>query len=262
MTGKLYVIGVGPGDPELMTLKAVRILKETPCIFVPKGREEGSSLALSIVRKELSLEGKELVELHFPMMKTAPHPGPLPGGERENVDGPILRGEREFSPAHELDSKWNEAVHAIVSVLEQGSDAAFITIGDPGIYSTFFYLYDKLLERIPALAIEIIPGISSINAAAARAGLSLGLGNERIAILPANYLDSLEETLEKFDTVVLMKVSKVFNTVRDMLNRMNRAAQATYVVRAGMDDERVYKDIGQVNEEDTNYFSLMIVRKR
>jgi precorrin-2/cobalt-factor-2 C20-methyltransferase len=195
MTGKLYVIGVGPGDPELLTLKSVRILKETQCIFVPKGREEGSSLALSIMRGAVSLDGKKIVELHFPMMKTAPHPAPLPRGEREEL------------PARELDTKWNEAVHAIVPVLEQGKDAAFITIGDPGIYSTFFYLYDKLLERIPALVIEIVPGISSINAAAAQAGLYLGLGNERIAILPANYLDSLEETLEKFDTVVLMKVS-------------------------------------------------------
>lgn len=250
MIGKLHVVGIGPGDPELMTLKSVRILNETQCIFVPKGREEGTSLALSIVRKALSLEGKDIVELHFPMMKTSPHPGPLPSGERV------------VSPAEELEAKWNEAVHAIVAVLEQGNDAAFITIGDPGIYSTFFYLYDKLLERMPSLAIEIIPGISSINAAAARAGMYLGLGNERIAILPANYLDSLEKTLVEFDTVVLMKVSKVFTTVRDMLNRMNRIAQATYVVRAGMDDERVYKDISQVREEDLNYFSLMIVRKR
>jgi len=262
MTGKLYVIGVGPGDPELMTLKAVRILKETPHIFVPKGREEGSSLALSIVRGAVDLDGKKIVELHFPMMKTAPHPSPLPTGERGNVGGTLPRGEREALQVEDLTAKWNEAVHAIVPVLEQGKDAAFITIGDPGIYSTFFYLYDKLLERIPALVIEIVPGISSINAAAARAGLYLGLGNERIAILPANYLDSLEETLEKFDTVVLMKVSKVFTTVRDLLNRMNRAAQATYVVRAGMDDERVYRDISQVKEGDLNYFSLMIVRKR
>jgi len=250
MLGKLYVIGIGPGDPELMTLKAARTLNMVPCIFVPKGREEGSSLALSIVQKELSLEGKEIVELHFPMIKTAPHPNPLP------------RGEREVSQMRELDTKWNDAVRAIASILERGMDAAFITIGDPGIYSTFFYLYDKLLEQKPSLVIEIVPGISSINAAAARAGLYLGLGNERIAILPANYLDSLEDTLAKFDTVVLMKVSKVFNTVRDLLNTMNRAAQATYVVRAGMDDEHVYKDINKVKEEDLNYFSLLIVRKR
>jgi len=107
-----------------------------------------------------------------------------------------------------------------------------------------------------------VPGISSINATAARAGLSLGLGNDRIAILPANYLDSLEETLKNFDTVVLMKVSKVFATVRVLLNRMDRTAEATFIVRAGMDDERIYKDISQVREEDLNYFSLMIVRKR
>ena len=69
MAGKLYVIGIGPGDPELMTIKAVRILKEVPCIFVPKGREEGTSLALSIVQKTLSLENKEIVEAYFPMKK-------------------------------------------------------------------------------------------------------------------------------------------------------------------------------------------------
>lgn len=247
MTGKLYVIGIGPGDPELMTLKAVRILKDTPCLFVPKGREEGTSLALSIVQKVLNLDGKEIVEAYFPMVKTV----------RSSEFG-VQSGEDQ----QDLDTKWKETTEAVLNRLDTGMDAAFITIGDPGIYSTFFYLYDRLLERKPDLVIEIVPGISSINAAAARAGLYLGLGNERIAILPANYLDSLEETLEKFDTVVLMKVSKVFNTVRDMLNRMNRAAQATYVVRAGMGDERVYRDIGQVNEEEANYFSLMIVRKR
>ena len=261
MTGKLYVVGIGPGDPELMTLKSIRILKKTPCIFVPKGREEGTSLALSIVRKELSLDGKEIVEAYFPMVKTAPHPSPLATGERGNVGGPLPRGEREVLQANDLDLKWNEIVESVLGRIDKGIDVAFITIGDPGIYSTFFYLYDKLLERMPGLAIEIVPGISSINAAAARAGLYLGLGNERIAILPANYLDNLEETLEKFDTVVLMKVSKVFTTVRDLLVRMNRAAEATYVVRAGMDDERVYRDIRQVKEADLNYFSLMIVRK-
>ncbi|MEK6697924.1 MAG: precorrin-2 C(20)-methyltransferase [Nitrospirota bacterium] len=256
MTGKLYVIGIGPGDPELMTLKAVRILKDTPCLFVPKGREEGSSLALSIVQKALSLDGKEIVEAYFPMMKT------VSSSPDRVIRGQAACGVQSGEDQQDLDTKWKETTEAVLNRLDTGMDAAFITIGDPGIYSTFFYLYDRLLERKPDLVIEIVPGISSINAAAARAGLYLGLGNERIAILPANYLDSLEETLEKFDTVVLMKVSKVFNTVRDMLNRMNRAAQATYVVRAGMDDERVYRDIGQVNEEEANYFSLMIVRKR
>ena len=239
MAGKLYVIGIGPGDPELLTLKAVRILKEVACIVVPKGREEGSSLALSIVQQALSLGNKEIVEAYFPMKKTM--------GTAETTD---------------LDAKWSETVEAVLKRLDRGMDAAFITIGDPGIYSTFFYLYDRLRERRPSLTIEIVPGISSINAAAARAGISLGLGNERIAILPANYQDKLQQTLEQFDTVVLMKVNKVFDSVRDTLTRMNLAADAAYVVRAGMDDERVYKDIRNVREEDLSYFSLLIVRKR
>ncbi len=252
MTGKLYVLGIGPGDPELMTLKAVRILKEVPCIFVPKGREEGSSLALSIVRKALNLDGKEIVEAYFPMKPTRAFESPSP-------TPPIEGG---ATAAEELNRKWNETVDAVLGRVDRGADAAFITIGDPGIYSTFFYLYDRLLERRPSLAIEIVPGISSINAAAARAGLYLGLGNDKIAILPANYLDSLQETLEKFDTVVLMKVNKVFDTVKDTLIRMGLAAKASYVTRAGMEDERVYKDIRSVREEDLNYFSLVIVRKR
>lgn len=239
MAGRLFVVGIGPGDPELMTLKAVRILKQVPCIFVPKGREEGTSLALSIVQKTLSLGNKEIVDAYFPMKKTM---GTADTGE--------------------LDIKWNETVDAVVGRLNRGMDAAFITIGDPAIYSTFFYLYDRLLELKPALHIEIVPGISSVNAAAARAGLYLGLGNDRIAILPANYLDSLQETLEKFDTVVLMKVSKVFDTVRDTLVEMGLAAGATYVARAGMEDERIRKDIRTVKEEDMNYFSLVIVRRR
>ena len=239
MAGRLFVVGIGPGDPELMTLKAVRILKQVPCIFVPKGREEGTSLALSIVQKTLSLGNKEIVDAYFPMKKTM---GTADTGE--------------------LDIKWNETVDAVVGRLNRGMDAAFITIGDPAIYSTFFYLYDRLLELKPALHIEIVPGISSVNAAAARAGLYLGLGNDRIAILPANYLDSLQETLEKFDTVVLMKVSKVFDTVRDTLVEMGLAAGATYVARAGMEDERIRKDIRTVKEKDMNYFSLVIVRRR
>jgi precorrin-2/cobalt-factor-2 C20-methyltransferase len=239
MTGKLFVVGVGPGDPELMTLKAVKILKEAPCIFVPKGREEGSSLALSIVQKALALDGREIVEAYFPMMKTR-------GGADAGV----------------LGAAWDDIVRAVLARLDAGIDAAFITIGDPSVYSTFFYLYDRLLALRPELAIEFIPGISSINAAAARARVPLGLGNERIVVLPANYLETLRETLEKYETVVLMKVNKVFDAVKDALIRAGLAKKAVYVARAGMEDERVIKDITSVRDEDLNYFSLVIVRKR
>jgi precorrin-2/cobalt-factor-2 C20-methyltransferase len=247
MTAKLYVIGVGPGDPELLTLKAVRILREVSCFVVPKGREEGSSLALSIVRKTLSIDGKEIIEAYFPMVKTV----------RSSEFG-VQSGEDQ----QELGTKWNETVESVLTKLNQGIDTAFITIGDPAVYSTFFYLYDRLLERNPLLTIEMVPGISSINAAAARAGMSLGLGNERIAILPANYMDNLKETLEQFDTVVLMKVHTVFDMIAKTLEEMALSEKATYISRAGMEDERIIRDIRQVRKEDLNYFSVVIVRKR
>lgn len=246
MTGRLFVIGVGPGDPELLTLKAARIVRNVPVLFVPKGREEGASLALSILSGALPIDGKNVVELHFPMVKTK--------GHRE-----ACAGTREKD---ELDGKWAVAVDAVLQTLESGRDGAFITVGDPSIYSTFFYLVDRLQEKRPRLSIEIVPGISSINASACRAGVSLGLGNERIAVLPANYLERLEATLETFDTVVLMKVNKVFDAVRDILVRMNLENAAVYVARAGMTDERIVRDIQQVRNEDLNYFSLVIVRKR
>jgi precorrin-2/cobalt-factor-2 C20-methyltransferase len=240
MTGKLYVIGVGPGDPELLTLKAVRILKEVQCICVPKGSEEGSSLALSIVERVINIGGKEIIEAHFPMQKT-----------RETQESGVC----------ELDTKWNEIVKNILSRLNKGIDMAFITIGDPAIYSTFFYLYDKLLELSPGLNIEIIPGVSSINASASRAGISLGIADERITILPANYSDDLKETIDKFNTIVLMKVHKVFNNILKTLNEMNLLKNAVYVSKAGMEDERVFKNIMDVKPEDLNYFSMVIIRK-
>lgn len=246
MTGKLYVIGVGPGDPELLTLKAVRILKEMQCICVPKGREEGSSLALSIVKRAINLDGKEIIEAHFPMRKT-------------KTNTPTLQ--HPNAPDCGLNTKWQETIETVYSKLNKGIDMAFITIGDPTIYSTFFYLYDKLLELNPELCIEIIPGVSSINAAAARADLSLSLADEKIAILPATYTDNIKEILEKFDTIVLMKVHRVFDKILNMLDDMKLTDNAVYISRAGMEDEKIFKNIRDIKEPDLNYFSMVIVKK-
>ncbi len=268
MTGTLYVIGVGPGDPELLTLKAARILRDIPCICVPKGRQEGSSLALSIVEKTIDIKDKEIIEAHFPMRKTrgqrtehreqntatSTHPSPCKG---EGKGG----GNSLYSDNCELDTKWNETVEIVLSMLTRGIDMAFITIGDPAIYSTFFYLYDRLLELNPDLNIEIIPGVSSINAAASRAGISLGLADEKIAVIPATYADNLKEILEGFDTIVLMKVHRVFDKILKTLEEMNLLNNSIYISRAGMKDERIFKDLRDMKEEDLNYFSMVIIRK-
>lgn len=238
MSGTLYAIGVGPGDPELLTLKAVRIIRETPCLCVPKGREEGSSLALDIVSKVISVDDKEVIHAHFPMKKTK-------------------------SPEHlySLNAKWHETVEAILSRLNKGIDIAFITIGDPSIYSTFFYLYDKLLELNPALKISIIPGVSSINASAASASLSLGLADEKIAIIPATYADNLKNIFNAFDTIILMKVHNVINELIPILDELNLIEKSIYISRVGMEGETVSRDIRKLTKEDMNYFSLLIVKK-
>ena len=161
MAGTLYVVGTGPGNP---TDDAQGSAGARPgeCIFVPKGREEGTSLALSIVGGAVSLEGKQIVEAVFPMRKS----GSAHGAE--------------------LEAAWVGTTAAIVDKLAAGTDAAFVTIGDPSFYSTFFYLYDRLLAAIPGLQIEIIPGVTSVSACASLARLPLGLGDSRIAVLPGS----------------------------------------------------------------------------
>jgi len=248
MLGILNVIGVGPGDPELLTLKAVRIIKESPVLCFPKGREEGDSLALSIVRKAVKLDGKEIIEAHFPMKKTIKKRSAVSGQRSDNLDS-------------ELDAKWNETAEKILSKLKEGADVAFLTLGDPTVYSTFFYLYNRLLDLMPDLDIKIIPGVSSVNASAASAGISLSLADEKIAIIPAAYENDVKETLEKFDSVVLMKVHRVFDMVLHVLDEMRLTEKAVYVSRAGMDDEKIFRNIKDVKEEDLNYFSLVIVKK-
>jgi precorrin-2/cobalt-factor-2 C20-methyltransferase len=249
MTGTLYVIGVGPGDPELLTLKAVRILRDAPCLCVPKGREEGSSLALSIVEGVVDLKGKEIIEAFFPMQKTR-------RSEEERKFGNAEAGDDL------LEARWNETVLNILKRLNQGIDVSFITIGDPSIYSTFFYLYDRLLALAPAMPIRIIPGVSSITAAAARAGISLGLANEKIAILPATYAGDLRTIISEFDTIVLMKVYRVFDQVLRSLNETGLLDNSTYISKAGMREEAIIRNLRDVRKDDLNYFSLIIIRRR
>jgi precorrin-2/cobalt-factor-2 C20-methyltransferase len=259
MTGTLRVAGVGPGDPELMTVKAVKAIQQSDILCVPKGREAGSSLALSIAAQAVNLDGKEIIEAYFPMKKTKQLG--TKSGEVKKASGLSNFRASSLVDDEELDQKWNETVQAILNKLEKGSDVVFLTLGDPMIYSTFFYLYDRLKEALPDLNIEIIPGVSSINASAARASVSLGLANEKIAVLPANYMEDLKDTLKLFDTVVLMKVNKVWNEIIQLLTSLNMIEHAVFVSRATMEDEQIFHNIREVQQDEITYFSMVIVRK-
>ncbi len=244
MTGTFYIIGVGPGDPELMTQKAVRLLKECPVICVPKGTKAGKSVALSIVEQTISIENKEILEIHFPMEK--------------------IRMDDERSPI--LEKAWSSAADAVAEKLAEGRDVAFPTLGDPTFYSTAFHLAGVLPEVFPDgstnVSVVIVPGVTSVSASAAAAGMPLCLGDERVAVLPATYeKEKMLEAFLSFDTVVLMKVHKVLDEVLLLLKKLDLLETSIIIEKAGMKGERVIKASEATNQK-LHYFSTMIVRKR
>lgn len=231
---KVYALGVGPGDPELLTRKAERILRTVPVIFAPTGRADAASYALSIVEEFIDRSRQEVVTQVFPMMK-------------------VQTGLEEF---------WEKAAAEVAGRVRAGQDAAFITIGDPFLYSTFLYIYRILLEKFPEIEIEVVPGISSINAAAAVAGVPLGISADRIAILPTTYEnDELRRVFADFDTVILMKVNRVFDQVYGLLKELGLERKAVFVRRVGSAEEEVVADVSTLVGKELDYLSLLIVKK-
>ena len=232
--GILYGIGVGPGDPELLTIKAVNVLRKVGVIAIPKSGEEAGSKALSVMEKVVDLNGKEILELVLPMTK----------------DKDVLLKARK------------DAVLLLAERLKNGSDVACITIGDPLFYSTFSYLIPFIMDILPGVEIKIISGISSINAAAGSALMPLVEADERIAIIPAAYGErDLKKVIEGFDTVVLMKVNKVFDRILSVLNELGLKEKAVFISKAGWPDEEVVRDMDSLKGKKFDYFSMVIVKK-
>lgn len=232
---RIYAVGVGPGNPELLTLKAERVLRRTPVIScAPVASAGDSSHALSIVEPFLDRARQEVIVRVFPMRK-----------DREGLD--------EF---------WEEAAATVLDRIRRGKDVAFVTIGDPFLYSTFLYLYRIFRERHPDIPIEVVPGVTSINAAAAAAGIPLAAASERIAVLPATFEEGkLRTTLMEFDTVVLMKVNRVFDQVFAMLRELGLEGNGAFIARAGTDQEQVVFDLDSLVGKKLDYLSLLIVKK-
>lgn len=231
--GKLYGIGIGPGDPKLLTLKAIEILNRVDTIFVPKASRKGKSYACSIVEEVIS-GPKNFIELTFPMTRDK----------------------------KKLQSYWLKAAKTIAGELRKNEAAAFITIGDPFIYSTYIYLLETLRNNFPDIESETIPGISAFNAAAASTGLPLLRGNEKLAILPADNFKDIREALEEFDTVILMKIGAKLKRVISLLKSMKLLDSSTLISRSGQPDEEIIRDIGSLKDANLGYLSVIIVRPR
>ena len=232
--GVLYGVGVGPGDPELLTLKAVKVLSGVKVIAIPKSKGDADSMALSVIEKAVDLKDKEILELLLPMTK----------------DKGILAKARK------------DAAFLVCERLKQGKDVSCISIGDPLFYSTFSYLIPLVADLLPEAAIKIIPGVSSINAAAGSALLPIAEADEMVAVIPAAYADGrLRDVLQAFDTIILMKVNKTIDRALNILDELGLKDRAVFVERAGWPEERIVRDLNSLKGKTSDYFSLVIVKK-
>jgi precorrin-2/cobalt-factor-2 C20-methyltransferase len=240
-TGRLYLVGIGPGDPELMTCKAVRILEQCTVWAVPKAREEGSSSALQIAAAMVATTHKTVLELCFPMKK-------------------IRLG---CEPDPEAAQGWQVAAQAVLDQLEQGQDLAFPTLGDPAMYSTAFYLLATLQELRPQLPVTVVPGITAMSACSAQVASPLGLGDDVLTVVPAAFDDArLRDILCNSDAVVLMKMFRQLPRLIKLLDELALTDKAMLVERCGLPDQQIYHNIREAVGRDLHYFSTLILRKK
>ncbi|MBS5521452.1 MAG: precorrin-2 C(20)-methyltransferase [Clostridiales bacterium] len=229
MSGILYGIGVGPGDPGLLTLKAQSLLNAAKVLAVPVKKKGMSSTALGIVEQVIQTKGKTIIELEFPM---------------------------EHSRAA-MEKSHTAAAGKICEILEQGTDVVLITLGDVSVYSTCTYVLKKV--KAHGYKTEIVPGIPSFCSGAARAGISLVEGHENMAVVSGiKGKEAIEAVLDQFDNVVLMKAGAKMELIAELLDERNMLNAATVLSNIGMEDEY----IGPVaKERGYGYFTTVIIKK-
>lgn len=229
MTGTLYGLGIGPGDPELITLKALRLLRAAPVLAYP-APETGDSLARAII---------------------APH---LPGGQIEiAIRMPFVV---ERAPAQEA---YDHAAARLAGHLEAGRDVAVLCEGDPFLYGSFMYLFGRLAERFP---VQVVPGVTSLTACAAALGTPLAARNDVLTVLPAP-LDAavLRDRLAGADAAVIIKVGRHLPKVRAVLADLGLTDRAHYIERATLDNQRLMT-LDQAPADAAPYFSMILVHRR
>jgi len=231
--GTFYGIVVGPGDPELMTVKAQKVLQKARYVFTPIAGEGRESIAHTIARQFISPDAT-ITKLIFPMIR----------------DKALC------------EKSWEENSHQIASVLKQGTDAAFLTLGDPMTYSTYGYLLKKMKDLYPQVKSVTIPGIPSYLAVAAAANLPLVEGSEILTLIPGTTPpDKIREFLSTSDTILFLKHHRNAETIYNILNEMNLGDKALYVSRCGFEEHQTTTQPTTDFLEKPDYLSLIIVKK-
>ncbi len=229
MTGTLYGLGIGPGDPELITLKALRLLKAAPVLAYP-APEQGESLVRRIV---------------------APH---LDGAKTEVAIRMPLVAAR--FPAQQV---YDRAAEELGAHLAAGRDVAVLCEGDPFFYGSFMYLFGRMAERF---TVEVVPGVSSLTACAAVLGAPLAARNDVLTVVPAPLDEAaLKARLGEAEAAAVIKLGRHFAKVRRVLDELGLAQHARYVEHATMDSQRILP-LDAVAGDDVPYFSMILVHRR
>ena len=227
--GKLYGVGVGPGDPRLLTLLAVDVLQTVDVVAIPKSKMERESVAWDIAKVHCPTNVR-LIELELPMT----------------------------SDQQVLAKAWQDGAQTLLAELKQGKSVAFITLGDPSLYSTYSYLLNILQEELPQECIATVPGITAMAAAAAKINLPLATGDEPLLILPST--EDVGEYLN-FPNLVLMKVSRRLPEMLTLLEARGR--KAVLLTRLGQPGERIRWEPKPQDfaSDKVDYLSLLLVKK-
>lgn len=231
--GILYGVGVGPGDPDLITVKAVDVLRSVDKIFAACSTKNDYSLSQNIVSKHLG--ETDIEKMAFPMTR-----------------------DREA-----LNQAWEKNAKRALEVIHAGLDAAFITLGDPLTFSTFSYLLRTVVKLDPQVRVKTIPGIMSYQAGAAAANTPLTEGEESLHLISgARGGAKLRQIVESAENIVMLKTYKNFEDIYATLDELDLLDRAVLVSRCGLEDETVVKDLRSLNGMEMPYLSLVVIKKK
>ncbi|MCM3760227.1 precorrin-2 C(20)-methyltransferase [Alkalihalobacillus oceani] len=233
-TGEVYGVGVGPGDPELITLKAYRKLQEADVVAYPKKRKGSKSYAHQIIEAFVDMNKKEMLGLVFPMTK----------------DQAVLT------------EQWQQITAEIYAHVSAGKTVAFVTEGDPMLYSTFIHLQRTMKATHPEVPIKSIPGISSVNGVASQLGIPLADGDDWMAVIPATEdRQQMKKALLDHDGLVFIKVAKVLPMMIELLEELDLVQDAAVATKVTSSEEYIWRDVTELKTAELEYLTLMLVRK-
>lgn len=231
--GTLYGIGVGPGDPELIPLKAVRILKEVDTVFAASSSKNLYSLAVGIARHHIP-ETTPIIALPFPMTR-----------DKE-----------------ETETAWRQNARRIAEDVAAGKNAAFITLGDPTTYSTFGYIIRSMKEVAPSIPIQTIPGITSYQACAARLNLPLVEGEQCLLITSGiQGGDRVRNITPKPENIVFLKAYRNARDISEALEETGMIESSIGISRCGLPDEEIIRDVRSFKDREPGYWTIIIAKK-